>query len=82
MRTLLARSSAPSSVSFAYKNRVTWLHKSEQFIARSGSIKSKIVPIFLCWPHCRKEGSLSVDVLGIFATMLKGGGVEGRIFIY
>ena len=56
MRTLLARSSAPSSVSFAYKKRVTWLHKSEKFIARSGSIKSKIVPIFLSRPHCSKAG--------------------------
>ena len=48
------------------------MHKSEQLTARSGRISPKIVPIFFCWPHCRKEGSLSVDVLGIFATMLKG----------
>ena len=39
---------------------------------RSGSLNPKIVPNFVCQPHFSKVGSLSVDVLGIFATMLKG----------
>ena len=31
-----------------------------------------MVPNFMCQTHCRKAGRLSVDVISIFSTMLKG----------
>ena len=56
------------------------MQKSEQFIVRSGRLKTKIVPNFLWRPHCRKAYFLSEDDRGIFAIMLKGDMWSGDYF--
>ena len=70
VRTLVARDSAPSSISFSYRKRGTWLQKSDKLIAIYGSIRPKIVPNFVRQPHCRKTGCLSEDDRDIFSIML------------
>ena len=72
VRTLVDRSSAPSSVSLAYRKWGTRLQNYERLIDRSGILNEKIVPSFVWRAHCRKAGCLSEYFLGIFATMLKG----------
>ena len=72
VRTLEAKSYAPNFVSLAYRKWGTQLQKSEQLTDRSGRLNPKIVPDFECRPHCRKAGSFSVVVFGIFYNMLKG----------
>ena len=72
VRTLEAKSSAPISLSLTYRKCGTCLYMSEHLTDRSGRLSPKVVPIFLCRPHCRKTGTFSVDVLVHFATMLKG----------
>ena len=70
VRTLVERSSAPSSVSFAYRKCGTRLQKSDKLIDRSGSIRSNMVPNLVWRPYCRKTGCFSEDDRGIFAIML------------
>ena len=70
VRTLVARSSAPSPVSFAYRKCETRLRKSDKLISISGRIRLKIVPNFVWRPHCRKAGWLSEEDHRIYAIML------------
>ena len=46
IRSLVSRSSAPSSISFPYRKWGTWLQTSEQLIVISGRLSAKIVPDF------------------------------------
>ena len=46
VRTLVARSSYPNSVSCAYRKWGTQIHKSEKFMYISGRLSPNIVPIF------------------------------------
>ena len=48
-RTLEAKSSAPSSVSFEYRKWGIRLQKSEKLNDKSGRINPKIVPNLVCW---------------------------------
>ena len=72
IRNLVARSSAPNTVSLAYSNFGTRLQNSEQLIDISGRPNLKVVPFFLRCPHFKKARYLLEDVLGMFATILKG----------
>ena len=72
VRTIVAISPAPVSVSIYYRKWGTQLQKSEKLVARSGMLKANIFPNVVCQPHCRKADFLSGDNRGIFTIMLKG----------
>ena len=80
VRTIVAISPAPVSVSLYYRKWGTQLQKSEKLVARSGMLKANIFPNVVCQPHCRKADFLSGDNRGIFTIMLKGDMWSGDYF--